>query len=211
MYEDLKSKIIILSSPRTGSTALFYDILNFFQKKNINLVQLNEPDIVGYAKTYAKDKSPIKDSELKNILENKDFILKVHARHLETQFPKFVYNYINNNNVSIIKIKRKDFLAQCLSMHISRHTNNWVCDKENNRVLEELLIPINENAILNSIYIAKKYNESLDNIQNYTICLNYEDCIFDHEQTVKNSKVKNYEDLKNTFQNLITEHYGIQT
>lgn len=204
-YSGLKNKIIIVSSRRTGSTALLYDIAEFYRQKDPSFMLLNETSVKGFAPVEIADNPSISETAFADILQNKNFALKAHAFDIERFYPKIIFDAINSDDVSVVKIRRSNFLEQCISTYVSKQTNIWFCDGKSNIALSETNISIDMTEIKQVIETTRQFNQALDRITKCDLDLVYEDCSFSTKWVVKNNKTKNHDQLETVFKRLIGE------
>jgi LPS sulfotransferase NodH len=95
--------VIIVSGQRTGSTILLQDIQSQFNLEKM----FNEP---GTSEQY--------DEFLSYIKTNNNYIVKFHAHHYN--FYQDLKSIIDSNKCFLIRIQRKDIVAQCASLYIAR-------------------------------------------------------------------------------------------
>lgn len=208
MFDRLKTRIIILSSPRTGSSALVWEIYNFFKEKGIIFSTLFEPHIIGSDKKKFDERPTISELEFRKIVEGENFILKVHALDLEKYYPSFVFKYLDDPNYSIVKLQRKNFIDQCISLYISLTINVWSSRKTNKTPYENLSIPMDTVKIYHAINTALAYNRALTKIKRFDLSIDYEDFNFKEGEFVKNTKVKNYDELRKVITHIANLRLG---
>lgn len=120
-----KRRIIIFSSPRTGSTAL-----GQYLEKNLQIPYFHEPDW-GYNNSDGvnvrywagtKDKARIEHFTNHVMGTSKDFIGKIHIYRLRNHkfyHPDLINYLVNSDDVSRIRIMRDDVVAQIKSLYIA--------------------------------------------------------------------------------------------
>jgi len=164
MYCIDKFPIIILSSPRTGSTLL----AKVLSKQYPDLVLFLEPD----------EKNTI-DSFTEYSRTNRTYILKTHAKQL-TKFPAHLIKTIFTKDAFLIRVRRKNVLDQIVSNYIELHRNVWTYDLESVSKFNNEQMSIDIDTIKIAIEAIKNYNKSIDTLQiNYDLDLYYEDLIKD--------------------------------
>lgn len=138
MHNINKFPIIIVSSPRTGST-----ILAEYISKKYNLKLFSEPDenkdITQEFYSYIKTK-------------NNSFVLKFHARNFS-----FYENLDIFANSYLISIQRKNIVEQIASHYVARARNKFIYNKENvehNEIMDVNLFDIVVNC--EKVYVANK-------------------------------------------------------
>jgi len=209
MYCNLPLPIVILSTPRVGSTALFLDVVSRYIDTP-DLVWLNEP-ITG-----AKKKDNFIDS-----IKSGNFIIKAHALDLAMHYPESFKERIKD--CSLIRIRRRNKIEQYISMYIAISTGNWGGNLYGtfDNWYENLIIPYNETIFLECINRIFWHNLKIDSISyNPNFDLYYEDlgCLkngishFNSDDVnnfkevrkgdafyKKNPRIQNYEQIKELF------------
>ena len=166
--------VVIISSPRTGSTALSLSL-----HKKLGGVLFNEPGLDSL-----KLNSFLRHSALK-----KDFILKEHAATLIKNYPNF-----DLSNCTVVRIKRKDLISQVVSSYISIKRKKWFYT-ENSQVYQDEEISYDETALKESFEYIKNQNFICDNFKGkIDIELFYEDILTDFSDGQKTILPKNYID-----------------
>ena len=107
MFNINKTPIVIISSPRTGSTALG----SYLSKVFPNIKYFPEPDFT--------DKLDLIEFE-KHFLLGNDFILKAHAFNFPNYNPEIVKLVCYTDLTYKIRIRRKDIAKQIASLYIAQ-------------------------------------------------------------------------------------------
>jgi len=192
-----KLPVIILSSKRTGSTALAYDVFHSLNTTTNNLKMFNEPG----------ESNNI--SELVDAVDNNEpYVLKVHAGDL-VSYPDNIKDVINKHNCFLIRIRRKDIVAQLVSTYIAFRRNKWIYSNDtvhyNNNVQD--IDPGNGWEILEIIKYILSYNKVLDEYPaNFDLDLYYEDLEFFNNTHIKTPKPENYNSLYETMEAFYSWH-----
>lgn len=199
-YNINKLPILIISSPRTGSTILAHDIKESLHIQNINLEVYNEPLF-----------SHEREMFLKSFYEKKEnYILKTHAHDFLENY-KFILDSVKNNFYYLIRIRRKNIIEQIASNHIAGIKNGWgyyskYTDKEKYNLLKEESVELNIRQIKNNIKYIQDCNLATDNLDlNYNLDLFYEDIDLTSNHMLVSPKPKNYEILKKIIEKEIHE------
>jgi hypothetical protein len=196
MFSDLKLPIVIISSIRTGSTGLLFELEKIFLEKGISPLVLNEPIVYN-------NKSDSVIPFLKSI-NNNQFILKVHAYDLQ-YYPKYFIKKLENNSYYIIRLRRKSIIDQCLSLYISLYTKIWINTTETNKQLENTTIEISEQLLHKTVEDVKKFNKAIDNCAyKFSLDLIYEDLELTKTFTIKRKTSITYEELRSRISKMIT-------
>jgi hypothetical protein len=196
MFSDLKLPIVIISSIRTGSTGLLFELEKIFLEKGISPLVLNEPIVYN-------NKSDSVIPFLKSI-NNNQFILKVHAYDLQ-YYPKYFIKKLENNSYNIIRLRRKSIIDQCLSLYISLYTKIWINTTETNKQLENTTIEISEQLLHKTVEDVKKFNKAIDNCAyKFSLDLIYEDLELTKTFTVKRKTSITYKELRSRISKMIT-------
>lgn len=146
--------VLVLSSPRTGSTLL----ANYISKK-LNYSCFIEP---------AQDKKLL-HKFLLFAEHNNEYVLKEHALNF---LRKYSAETINKKYFTV-RIKRRDFISQTLSNYIARHRKKFLYIEGETFVPDT--IKLNDEYLLEHFNGLQKYNETLENIKNVDIDLVYEE------------------------------------
>ena len=196
MFSDLKLPIVIISSIRTGSTALLFELEKIFLEKGISPIVLNEPIVYN-------NKSDSIIPFLKSIDSNQ-FILKVHAYDLQ-YYPKYFIKKLENNSYNVIRLRRKSIVDQCVSLYISLYTRIWINTTETNKQLENTNIEISEQLLHKTVEDVKKFNNAIDNCTyKFLLDLSYEDLELTKTFTVKRKTSIIYEELRSRISKMVT-------
>jgi hypothetical protein len=187
MYTTFENKlpIIILSSKRTGSTAIYDEICSYVKDKRNDVQNFSEPSENGRM-------SDLADA----ITQGFPFIMKVHCYDLVTVYPKQIIEFVNK--CFLIRIRRKNLVNQIASHYVASQRNKWKYGPTEDN-FEEVLSIIDFARINRSIKFILAYNHSLDNYTaNISLDLYYEDLIFHNSNSLLTPKPSNYDVLKQT-------------
>jgi hypothetical protein len=191
-----KKKIVIISSPRTGSTPLLYDIHHYLEQNDNRLLLLNEP-IVKPEKT---NSNKITSGDIDIIICRQNFILKAHASDIKTLYSDFFNEKINTDEIAVVRIKRRQIVDQCVSFYVSSHTNLWFNKGNNNLLLPTIKLPVVRTQMIDIFSDLTKFNTICDTIPcNLVLDVVYEDYTFLTNDVVKNQRIANYEEIYNEF------------
>jgi LPS sulfotransferase NodH len=184
MIEINKFPVIILSSPRTGSTLLAQTI----KSKYYNLKLFLEPDA-----------SNMMDDFIEYTNDSNQYILKFHLKQF-FKFPQNINKKIFNNDAFLIRIRRKNELDQIVSNYIELYRNIWSYDKD--ITYKEEIIPIDLNTIKISVATIRQYNIVLNTLDiKYDLDVYYEDLIMEEDiysSSVVTPKPTNHNQLYQT-------------
>ena len=190
-YNITKFPVIILSAPRTGSTALLYELGDFSDipiiNEPLNSINLSEEDNINFIKLLLSD--------------TKRCIVKVHIHDLLT--PKFdktkiiqdiLLNHIKKNNASLIRIRRKDVIAQIASYYISITRNVW--ETPTTSIVPSTIynsVPIIPSQLAFAVHIILSCNKSLNEFtEPIDIDVWYEEADFPGNKVIPTPKPENY-------------------
>lgn len=172
-----KFPIIIMSSPRTGSTSLAYDIcqvhpnLKLFNENLTHAINSNE------------------SSEISSFIKNdKNYILKFHLGDINK------YPEIDNilNDAYLIRIRRHNVLEQIVSFYIELHRNIWGYYKNSYASISDT-IPLDNRRATGSISTILSYNAKLNKCKyNFDLDVYYEDLSFTNDELRQTPKPLNY-------------------
>jgi len=192
-YNNLtKLPIAIISTVRSGSTALMFDIYNHVTQNVHNLVVLNEPRII--SPLYDKSTGAFEEQEFLEALKTKNLLLKIHAHDC---YPKNIIEHFKSMNFYMIRIRRRNILEQGVSFYISRKTKVWINNEDSTEV------PIDMPLVYQTLIQLKAFNRASDNFNcEFDQDIFYEDCKFLTEKAKKNVKVKNYNEIYNLFKSM---------
>jgi LPS sulfotransferase NodH len=167
--------IVIISSPRTGSTALAMTLQN-----KLGGVLFNEP-----GNENIKLNDFLRYASLK-----KDFILKEHAENYLKKYSNF-----DLNKCTVIRIKRKDLVSQVVSSYISNKRNKWFyTDKDAHYQDEEMIY--DETFLKECFNHIKNQNKICENFKGkIDVDLFYEDILSELLDNQKTILPKNYTEI----------------
>jgi hypothetical protein len=185
-YKNIRYPVVILASPRSGSTAL----ANHIHSKLEDVLLFQEPDV-----TLAGFSHFLKTVETTN-----QYVVKIQTNRLHI-YPKRVSDYlIHSNEPYRICIRRKNIIEQSLSRYVAVCRRTWVYQTAN---ISEDIIPINQLSIKKNIQLIEADNAALDSIgATFDTTIWYEDFDFRDSDGVKTPKPKNYEELYTAVTNI---------
>lgn len=190
MFDITKTPVLVVSSPRTGSTY----ISNYIGKK-YNLNTFLEPDsgkiqYMEYFHHYAKSDA--------------DYLLKVHAYNLKKYEKNIIETLLYDDNVFRVKIFRSNIINQIASVYVGYFCRNRTWHYENNYSELNDSVPIQDDNLRTSIDWVLYWNKQLHNLNvNYDLILEYE--TLPNIETSYNitPKPKNYKELCDTITRLL--------
>ena len=168
-----KLPIIVLSSPRTGSTIFAKNLSNEFNAKFFN-----EPSQQSNKQLH----NFIRYSELSD-----QYVLKEHALN----FIKFYGKDFISEKHTVIKIIRKNFVEQVLSIYVANIRKKFYYDSKD---FTPDTMPLDINVLVEQKEGIKRYNESLDSFFAHKTVV-YEDCSFEEKDIFPTVKPLNYDEL----------------
>ena len=174
--------VIILSSKRTGSTFLTYQVCESLKNDYNNLHEFIEPGISQIEK-------------LLEVIDNKEnFVLKVHAYDLITVYPPKIKNIIDTHNCFLIRIRRRNTIDQIASHYIASERNIW--GYNNDTLYDNTVKKIDINRIKRSIKFISTYNQIIDNFPvTFDLDLYYEDLPIIDGKSIKTPNPENYDEI----------------
>ena len=187
MFNNLKPNVLIVSSPRTGSTALLRDIGSALQCQSWN-EPANSPD------------------KWEQFISSRDHshVIKFHADD------QHKYDSIDFRSYTIVSIHRRNKVEQVASNYISMMRNRWGYDTltvSEQRKFTDEHIQIDDNEIRENIWAIEGFERSLERFieqwgSNHRYY--YEDCSFG-SRVVKTPLPSNYGELIAVIENVLTE------
>lgn len=178
LSEITKFPILIISTPRSGSTVLAATI-----GEKYGLRVFLEPHISSYDEfvEYAKD--------------NKDYVVKIHSRDIG-KYSKSILQELFSDSSFKINIERRDRDRQIASAIIAHTRDVWAYTK-NSHIEINNRIHFTENFIdLNINYFKKCYKATDDLHLNFDLVINYEDLgHITQSNYIKTPQPHNYEEL----------------
>ena len=166
-----KFTIIILSSPRTGST-LLAEILS---KKFPELELFIEPD--SYINQMTKKDSM--DNFINYSKISNQYIVKCHLKYL-IKYPTNIIKKVINNDLFLIRIKRRNVLDQMVSMYIELIRKKWSYDADMAESYKDKIVPIEVDIIAKAVRQINEFNNPFKGLNiNYDLEIYYEDLIND--------------------------------
>lgn len=192
----IKFPIVLISSPRSGSTPLAYHLKNKYKielfNETFSLHSIN-------SNTESINEERIRLLALLKNNESK-FILKIHLDDLK-KYPDEIIKLIETHNCYLIRVRRKDLLKQCVSLYIESYRNIWgyyknFIDKDKIDNLISTDIPLRYYKIKQCANRIVKINDELNSLP-YVIDQDvwYEDLKFD-DTFIITPKPKNYNDIQ---------------
>ena len=195
MFQINKRPIVVLSAPRTGSTAL----TAYIRKTcNDNTIQaFYEPDAVGgrineFLEVYNK---------------NKNFIVKTHLMNIERYSPEISNFFTTSDSVFRIRIQRKDLIKQIVSFYIAvSRGNKWHYRHANELDIVDK-IDIDHNMLQAHVKHIIRSNKILKESQiNFDLDLFYEDLPkMDNLSFYVNPKPTNYQEILDAVSKIVSQ------
>jgi LPS sulfotransferase NodH len=188
-YKNIRYPVVILASPRSGSTAL----ANHIHGKLEDVLLFQEPDSI----------LPWFSNFLKTAKTTNQYVVKIQTNRLNL-YPKEMLDYlIHSSEPYRVCIRRRNKIEQSLSRYIATTRNKWVY--QTTGIIEDIIL-INSARIKKHIRLLETEIAILDSIgAAYDATIWYEDFDFSELDGVKTPKPKNYEELYTAFTNIINE------
>jgi LPS sulfotransferase NodH len=185
-YKNIRYPVVILASPRSGSTAL----ANHIHGKLEDVLLFQEPDSI----------LPWFSNFLETAKTTNQYVVKIQTNRLNL-YPKEMLDYlIHSSEPYRVCIRRRNKIEQSLSRYIATTRNKWVYQTTD---ISEDIIPINSARIKKHIQLLETEIAILDSIgATYDTTIWYEDFDFGESDGVKTPKPKNYEELYTTATNI---------
>jgi hypothetical protein len=197
--------IIIISSPRTGSTPLAYELKNRY-----NIELFNEP----LNKTVGGQYKTEEQSKFLSFIQDNNYILKLHINDLHN-YPSNILNIIENHQCTLIRIRRRDIVSQIASLYIETKRDVWGYFKEFNS--SEKIAQFTNTDIPITIDLVKcikkvsSINEQLNNSKyDFDSDVWYEDLTFIDQSFITTPKPKNYNLIQEKIRNLLANKFLIR-
>ena len=188
-YKNIRYPVVILASPRSGSTAL----ANHIHGKLEDVLLFQEPDSI----------LPWFSNFLETAKTTNQYVVKIQTNRLNLYLKEMLDYLIHSSEPYRVCIRRRNKIEQSLSRYIATTRNKWVYQTTG---ISEDIIPINNARIKNHIQLLETEIAILDSIgATYDTTIWYEDFDFSELDGVKTPKPKNYEELYTAFTNIINE------
>jgi LPS sulfotransferase NodH len=184
-YKNIRYPVVILASPRSGSTAL----ANHIHGKLEDVLLFQEPDSI----------LPWFSNFLETAKTTNQYVVKIQTNRLNL-YPKEMLDYlIHSSEPYRVCIRRRNKIEQSLSRYIATTRQKWFYQTTD---ISEDIIPINYAGIKKNIQLLEAEIAKLDSIGiTYDTTIWYEDFDFSELDGVKTPKPKNYEELYTAFTN----------
>ena len=175
--------VIILSSKRTGSTFLTYQVCELLKNDCNNLHEFIEPGVSNQME------------KLLEVIDNQEnYVLKVHAYDLITVYPPKIKNIIDTHNCFLIRIRRRNTIDQIASHYIASERNIWGYNTDT--LYDNTVKKIDINRIKRSIRFISTYNQIIDNFPvPFDLDLYYEDLPIIDGKSIKTPNPENYDEI----------------
>jgi LPS sulfotransferase NodH len=185
-YENIRYPVVILSSPRSGSTAL----TNHIYSKLEDVILFQEPNLI----------HELFSEFLETVETTNKYVVKIHASQLK-HYPKRISDYLSYSAEPYrICTRRRNEIEQALSRYIAVSRGKWFYKTAD---ISEDIIPIDHTSIKQTIHFLKVDNAALDSIgATFDTTIWYEDFDFNDSDGVKTPKPKNYEELYTAVTNI---------
>ena len=198
MVEYNNKPILILSTPRTGSTPLVFEIAERLRKQNIELEIYSEPH-------YRPNKNE-KLAKLAELIKNKDknFILKIHIDDIPL-YSNILPHLKSTDYFTMVRIRRKNVFKQIMSAYLEQHHRRKWFYKEKDLDIVDHIYNIHDKHITQTInYITRVNNQLSECEYNFDYDLFYEDLDFTTQHACfKSPKPVNYMELEKRLYNLL--------
>lgn len=193
MFEIKKLPVLILSTPRSGSTALSSVIWKQENDKHPGCHYFSEPDWLNL------DKRSFNIERLNNFYKvcqtTDNFVVKCHYYRFIEFYRQDIRELLLSKAFKI-RIRRKNIISQIASMYIAVNRNNkyhYTIDDS----IEPYNVPIDENLIKNRIEYSRFSNSLIDNAAiDFDLNLYYEDLEnLNQSGHIESIKPQNYRQL----------------
>ena len=181
-FEINKFPVLIVASPRTGSTALGEYIANTY-----NALYYNEPNM------HPEEMKKF----VKNFILDNNFVLKILPDMLKNgQYPKHIMKKMLSSECFKIKLTRKNIIEQIASFYTCRNRKTWTYTETNCKNWIDNYIDIDQQEIKQSTIWVIGQNNLLKQFKS-DISLDYEDLSIIESVYKKTPRPLNYIDLIN--------------
>lgn len=196
--------ILVFCSYRTGSTALCNQLANQLDYRNFD--EAYHPTLFRKRQTEFLSYKQNSNSYVWKLMPDQ-ITADNHSDIVDTWQKSFV-----------IKLTRRDTVAQIASWYISHLTDNWHQVKnhaaqnqnvwhKNQSDLSELVVPVDGELLNRSISSLLAINNLVDKLppESYNLHLEYEDISLQHSEYVPRAKPKNYRELTETIHTKVNQ------
>jgi len=185
MYKIAKLPVIIISSPRTGSTILGLEITE---------------QLVLAGRQFRYFIEPLGTVEKQEFLAMVsagagagEYVLKSHGIHI-IHYPDKIKNIIRLHQCFLIRIRRRNVVDQIVSAYLAQARQVWYYPHNNEKVYDS--IPISCIAIQQAIRSVLAWNKVLDSFDaSFDLDLYYENLQFTSTRNIKTPEPDNYNAL----------------
>ena len=194
----MKLPIAIISTMRSGSTALMWEYYDKMTQTADSITVLNEPKLALPTTKRYIDNLTNKDNiytplEFISKFHNKNLIVKAHAYDIINRWQQikiYALHKFKLNNFYVVRIRRRNLVEQCISAYIAYIKKDWDSNKDPDA------IPISYESLKFTVNMVKKFNDACDNFDYlFNEDLIYEDLHLATKRLTKSIKVENYDEI----------------
>lgn len=188
-----KLPVLIVSSPRTGSTPL----LHYVQKCCGEDIPFFMEPTTGNWQPGKKDWSTGKVMEefIATARNSKRFIVKDHIHTLHKHDPSILKSLLSESTYKI-RLQRRDTIKQVASRYIVWHRNLWHHDINTKEADQQEDIPLHSDVVLTIHGYINAINKMLiDSNIEFDLDVFYEDLVFEGIGFISTPKPRNYNEL----------------
>ena len=206
MIDVSRFPVVIVASPRTGSTALLKYLANKYSVFGFGEIFMNTHDLINKNKRTYDEILTQRKMYFEYVKSNRiDYVLKLMPKEIN-HFSK--YEKLLQSNCFKIRLTRRSLTDQVASMYVAEKTkifHTYATDQT-----KEYEIKINKIELINCIEHISNTNYLVKNIKcDYDILLDYEDLGFlpenagNQRHTIIFHKPINYQKIKNTIKEIL--------
>jgi len=212
MFNINKFPIVIISTRRSGSTPLLYELAKKYNIKLFNEIFSTHSD---RDKVEDIDREQVK---LLSMLEDNDnnFIIKIHLDDLKS-YPEKIINLIKNHTCFLIRLRRKNIVNQITSKYIqlTRNINGYYNNQEADEMIKtwsSIKMPILPIYIGNCVKDVINSCDELNNAEyEFDKDIWYEDLVFDDKTFITTPKPINYDEIQNEIKRYFKRKNNVMT
>jgi hypothetical protein len=183
-YNNIRYPIVIVSTPRSGSTALTLHII----RKLITVPCFIEPE----------QSEESLNAFLSHMEYHKNYVVKIHVDNF-TKYPTQVAQYLMKSEEPYrILMDRRGKIDQLVSFYIAKYRTIWKYNEGD--TFKKDVIPINI-YVMKSImdFYGKQFQLVNEGYFNFDTTLIYEDCMFENTGMRTTPEPKNHQEIYDMF------------